>query len=58
MIFNHREPHDGKLAIVDIVRDAHAFAQGREKHLPEIERTISVNLPDERGSGTLNQELT
>lgn len=39
-ILRHHHPHDGKAAIVDIVRDADAFALGREETLPERERMV------------------
>ena len=39
-ILNHHSPHDGKAPIIDIVRDANAFACGRENNLPEEERTV------------------
>jgi putative nucleotidyltransferase with HDIG domain len=40
VILNHHGPHDGKVPIIDIVRDADAFACRREYTLPEEERTI------------------
>ena len=39
-ILDHHSPHDGKVPLIDIVRDADAFASGREDDLPETERTI------------------
>jgi putative nucleotidyltransferase with HDIG domain len=39
-ILDHHSPHDGKVPIIDIVRDADAFACGRENALPEDERTV------------------
>jgi putative nucleotidyltransferase with HDIG domain len=40
VILSHHEPHDGKVSIIDIVRDADAFACGRENGFPEKERTL------------------
>jgi putative nucleotidyltransferase with HDIG domain len=45
-ILNHHSPHDGKVPIIDVVRDADAFACGRENVLPEEERTV---LQHEKG---------
>jgi HD-like signal output (HDOD) protein len=39
-ILDHHSPHDGKVPLIDIVRDADAFASGREDALPEPERTV------------------
>jgi putative nucleotidyltransferase with HDIG domain len=39
-ILGHHSPHDGKIPLVDIVRDADAFASGREDALPEKEKTV------------------
>ena len=39
-ILDHHSPHDGKVPLIDIVRDADAFASGREDALPETERTV------------------
>jgi putative nucleotidyltransferase with HDIG domain len=39
-ILHHHSPHDGKTPLIDIVRDADAFASGREDALPEKERTV------------------
>jgi putative nucleotidyltransferase with HDIG domain len=38
-ILKHHSPHDGRVPIIDIVRDADAFACGQENALPEKERT-------------------
>ncbi len=37
---DHHSPHDGKVPLIDIVRDADAFACGREDALPETERAV------------------
>jgi putative nucleotidyltransferase with HDIG domain len=39
-ILDHHSPHDGKVPLIDIVRDADAFASGREDTLPEKEKTV------------------
>lgn len=38
-IGNHHSPPDGKAPVIDIVREADAFACGRESILPKAERT-------------------
>ncbi len=37
-ILDHHSPHDGKVPLIDVVRDADAFACGRELAPPETER--------------------
>ena len=44
-VMDHHSPPDGRVPTVDIVRDADAFACGRESFLPEKERII---LEDEK----------
>ena len=39
-ILTHHSPHDGKVSVVDIVRDADAFVCGRDNSLPDRERTV------------------
>ncbi len=39
-ILNHHGPHDGTVPLIDIVRDADAFASGREDAIPETERRV------------------
>ncbi|MGD0232510.1 MAG: HDOD domain-containing protein, partial [Syntrophorhabdales bacterium] len=38
VILGHHSPHDGKVPLIDIVRDADAFASGREDAIPEGEK--------------------
>jgi len=39
-ILTHHSPPDGRTPVTDIVREADAFANGRESTLPERERTV------------------
>ena len=39
-IRSHHGPHDGEVPLVDIIRDADAFASGREDVLPAKERAV------------------
>jgi putative nucleotidyltransferase with HDIG domain len=39
-ILDHHSPHNGKVPLIDIVRDADAFASGREDALPEREKEV------------------
>jgi putative nucleotidyltransferase with HDIG domain len=39
-IQDHHAPHDGKATVIDIVRDADAFARGRQDLIPERERMV------------------
>jgi HD-like signal output (HDOD) protein len=39
-ILTHHSPPDGRVPVIDIVREADAFACGRESGLPERERTV------------------
>ena len=39
-ILTHHSPPDGKVPVIDIVREADMFACGRESVLPERERTV------------------
>jgi len=44
-VMGHHSPPDGKVPVIDIVREADAYACGRERFLPERERII---LQDEK----------
>ncbi len=42
-ILGHHSPHDGIVPLTDIIRDADAFASGREDVLPAKERAVLEN---------------
>jgi putative nucleotidyltransferase with HDIG domain len=40
VILGHHGPHEGKVPLIDVIRDADAFALGREDVIPEMAKTV------------------
>jgi HD-like signal output (HDOD) protein len=49
---DHHSPPDGRVPVIDVVRDADAFACGSGRYLPESERIILQNEKELIGTET------